>query len=732
MLALVVATLLIPTEGFVSEGIGLTLAGLWLVSLLAWFVGGWMNGTLRFRFTWIDASVLGLCGWCAIASFVQADQADLRAARNGIWLWISAGVAYWLMRQLVDSNVARRTVIRVMLSLVVSICLFGVYQYSVVMPQLRAAWQNDPEAVLGKLGVAAPEGSPEREQIRNRIESREPYSTFALANSFAGFLVPWLVLLVAWLVVSLRGGRRPRNLRPFLGLTLLVFAALALTQSRAAMLAVMVSILLVIAMTWLPRWSVKTRWLLAVAGGMCLLLVGCLLWIGMPDAEFLSEAPKSVLYRVQYWQASAAMAIDHPLFGCGTGNYQQFYTAYKLPEASETISDPHNFFVELFSIAGAPAAVLVIVVFVLVAMLKEDESEAWSSSTHSDEAPLPSWGISVAILVGFVTAMLCEITDGSPLDPFVLWFGLPVAMAVAWILPEANLDTLVRGRWLRIALLGLMLNLLAAGGVTFPAILLVILLLLAMTVDAHDIRSWDVSIRKIACLTGAVLTLVSILGFQRFTYGPLMQTRLLVAEARDLHRHGYSDQAAETLEAAGAADPSNAQPWLLLSQHHHQALLSRDDSTAGEKMLLAMDAATDRSLRSSKQQQRFGDLALSAYRRTGDNVYLNVAVDRYERAVTLYPNGHFEHAILAWAKWVAGDTIAARQHAETSLQIDAQHPHQEQKLQSRRIHDTVSEVDDRQQFRMLAESSNIKQLMLALCGQDQSFPDQVIQSDSGQ
>ncbi len=50
------------------------------------------------------------------------------------------------------------------------------------------------------------------------------------------------------------------------------------------------------------------------------------------------------------------MIADHPWLGCGPGNFQDFYTQYKLPEASEEIADPHNFLLEIWATAGTPAA----------------------------------------------------------------------------------------------------------------------------------------------------------------------------------------------------------------------------------------------------------------------------------------------------------------------------------------------------------------------------------------
>ena len=43
------------------------------------------------------------------------------------------------------------------------------------------------------------------------------------------------------------------------------------------------------------------------------------------------------------------------MLGVGPGNFQQTYPAYKLPQASESVADPHNFLLEVWATAGGPA-----------------------------------------------------------------------------------------------------------------------------------------------------------------------------------------------------------------------------------------------------------------------------------------------------------------------------------------------------------------------------------------
>ena len=79
---------------------------------------------------------------------------------------------------------------------------------------------------------------------------------------------------------------------------------------------------------------------------------------GYLDLQVLSEAKKSLGYRLEYWQATAAMIRDYPLSGCGVGNFQAYYAKYKLPQSSEMVADPHNFLFEIAATSGLPALAL--------------------------------------------------------------------------------------------------------------------------------------------------------------------------------------------------------------------------------------------------------------------------------------------------------------------------------------------------------------------------------------
>ena len=129
---------------------------------------------------------------------------------------------------------------------------------------------------------------------------------------------------------------------------------LLLTKSRAGYLAVVAGAGLLWCVARLEKGGPRARFLWGGAAAVALLaILGAS--TGALDREVFSEAGKSLGYRMQYWQSTLSMIHDHPLLGVGPGQFQDHYTTYKLPEASEEVQDPHNFLLEVWATAGTPA-----------------------------------------------------------------------------------------------------------------------------------------------------------------------------------------------------------------------------------------------------------------------------------------------------------------------------------------------------------------------------------------
>ena len=376
MTALFVAWPLYPSESAATNGDGLSAVMLWISLAVFWLLaaigrsnkssplplgeGPGVRAAIEnsprpmgegpgVRVGWIDAAVLLLLLCFAASTLWAVRHGSPRPAINVFWEWVGLGLCFLLARQLIDTQREVRALAAVMVALAVALAGYGLYQQAYEMPQTRALYRADPDAALRAAGVWAPPGSPQRKLFEDRLESPEPTATFALTNSLAGFLAPWLVVLAGIGCMELRNRKR---LAGAIILLLPIGICLFLTHSRSGCIAALLGIALVwpIVRAKTIRFGWKIPLAIALAGGA---LIAAAAATGKLDYKM---AERSFGYRLQYWRSSLVMIGDHPWLGCGPGNFQDDYTRYKLPTASEEVADPHNFLLEIWSTAGTPAA----------------------------------------------------------------------------------------------------------------------------------------------------------------------------------------------------------------------------------------------------------------------------------------------------------------------------------------------------------------------------------------
>ena len=374
MISLLVARSLYPSESAASQGDGLPMVMLWLSLAVIWLTGAIGSPRFRLRFGPVDAAVLALVAWQCIAAVHAVQYGSPRPAWNMLWEWVGLGMVFFLARQLIDDAREARAVVAAMIALMAAISVYGIYQRAIELPALQGQYAADPEGMLRENGLNYPPGTPLRDLLERRLANREPPGTFALTNSLAAALAPWLVVGLGTAAAAWR--HRGRWIG-WLVCLVPIAVCLLLTKSRSGYAAAAVGI------GWLALCSRHTpcavrpaapvarfflgncrllavgtrrvpatgkRWLAAAV------LVAGFAAVAVFSAGFgKSAATTSFGYRVQYWQATLQMIADRPWFGCGPGNFQDVYTQYKLPDASEEVADPHNFLLEVWATAGTPA-----------------------------------------------------------------------------------------------------------------------------------------------------------------------------------------------------------------------------------------------------------------------------------------------------------------------------------------------------------------------------------------
>lgn len=724
--ALALATPLVPSEGAIREGTYAVLATCWCLLLVGWTLLVLATARSTLRFGWTELIGGGFILWHSLSALTWLGHGNDRQTLNTLWMVVGYGLTVLLLRQVVCHARRARVLIALLLWLATSLAATGYVQYFVTMPALRAEYQRNPERALRERGLSTDPDSPQRLQFENRLNSVEPLATFALTNSLAGFLAPWLIVALA---IGLATLREPSLRRTLVGAALLaafLAGCLLLTKSRTALLATTAGVVLLGLYGRRGGWRIGWR-LPAMAASTAVLISLGVVYVGGLDAEVLSEAPKSVLYRLEYWRGAAAMIADHPLFGCGPGNFQEAYAAYKLPQASEMVADPHNFLLEIWATAGTPAILLLLALAAgfTVDLLRVAQRPA-PSALHATSEALDLWPTDAilyygsgltALVLGFCLAVLGDFpldTLGNLPIPILWWVGLPLLPLTGWLLkPWIENGDLPLGAVI-CALLVLAINLLAAGAFTFPGVVLTGLILIPIAMPlavpatpAGDARSlattgsWlgrlpaDLPLSRAAAsgLCAAAFGLAILcLGTQ---YQPVLNSRLSMRIAMHHLQAGETAAAERAAQAAAAADPWSQDPWRLLAELHFQRFLAQPTEDEWTQFSTAADALLARIPRHHGQHFQRGNWHFLAWQRgqaaglpaNGQSQRLSTALASYRAALVRYPNQALYHGQLAWALQASGDTQAARAAADRAKALDDAMPHADQKLAGRRIAD---------------------------------------------
>ncbi|QDV83221.1 O-antigen ligase family protein [Planctomycetes bacterium TBK1r] len=442
----------------------------------------------------LDVLVWTLAAWMMIAALASCPPGNLRQATNEAWVWIAAAAVLTAARRLLVDRPNRAALFSLCCAVATGMAVHALHQQWISLPQIRAEYLADPDAVLQAAGVDAPAGSAQRMVFANRLLDGGPTATFALANSLAAVL---LVVVLAPLAI-LRGGSavnqsgadvRSGWSRAFLLLlSVLGVAALFATRSRSALVACLLAGLWI----WMRggrSGEVKRVRLIAGAALLALsisgvVLVALLLW---GDDEWMAAAPASLEFRLQYWKATARLLWDHPIVGAGPGGFQAMYLRYRLPIANESIADPHNFLFETLAAGGFVGGWLLTLASIACLMTcRRTATGAGTSRTDaSDDVIEDSLAGETQVVSRWMIGGACSslglvwsfaLISGQLPDLQASVFAVPVAVAAGWLTHRSLRDaSTAQLRLLGSSiLLAMMTHLTVSGGWTVPGVAMVI------------------------------------------------------------------------------------------------------------------------------------------------------------------------------------------------------------------------------------------------------------------
>jgi hypothetical protein len=376
---------------------------------------------------------------------------------------------------------------------------------------------------------------------------------------------------------------------------------------------------------------------------------------------------------LEYWKSTTKMIGDRPFFGVGPGNFQDFYTQYKLPAASEEIRDPHSWLFEIAATAGLPALLVLCVVLaagvyrIVIAKPQEVVDDARSIS---------DWfvygGAATALIVAFILGPLA----GLPFGIEKLLCGLAVGGTALYALRDWVRQGNLSPQMIAIAIGVMMVNLLAAGGIMYPGVAGTLWLLLALSLNLAEPRVFAPSKLVPATALGAIVVLALV---QYLTgYSPVLQCQGAMLEALNVANNPQAQE--QVLMFATEVDPRAAEPWQELAAMRLRAWEAQGGAGSLQDFRQASQRLLELRPHSASAHRLVGKWWLQVYEKSPTPGNADNAVVNLSRAVELYPNHPVIRSELAIALSDAGNRTAAQREAQKSMELDGATPHADKKL----------------------------------------------------
>jgi len=326
-------------------------ANLWVemcvfIAAMCWLVRMAMLRHLRLARTGVGLPLLALLAIAAVSTLRSPHKA---ASVSTLLEWLSYAVLFVVLVNLTSATLDRRFVLRLVWASAFAVCLYGLFQQFVNLPLLREQILADKQRVLLELRLRPEDYNNLAARASGRI-----FSTFLLANSFAGFLALVVPGYVGYVLDRLRAGdrRKPFLIASALWLAM-ALACLLLTFSKGGWVAFAVGAALFCAMLGKGLLRRHWRWAAGIAVAAAI-VIGALFATGVVPTRIMDV-------RAGYWRTAWAMAKGNLLGGVGLGTFGSHYGSYRWVFARVT-QQAHNDYLQVLAELG----VLGLAAFLLV------------------------------------------------------------------------------------------------------------------------------------------------------------------------------------------------------------------------------------------------------------------------------------------------------------------------------------------------------------------------------
>ncbi len=661
------------------------------ISFILWFTYGLCTKKFIYRFTAIEIGLFLFCIAALIASFAASNK---RAAITEAVCFITPVLMAILLVQILDSPPKIKLVLVVIAALGVVSAYQCADQFFTSNQVMIDQYESDPQSILEPLGIQS--GSIRQFFLEHRLYSKDIRGFFTNGNSAGSFAM--LAVFAAVAVSIGKFKRRSPTSSPFSIITsavaiVIIVLGLILTHSKGTLIASLIAAAMFIVLLYFGSWLQKHKKAVPL---VCLLLFITAVCAAASYGLAHGRLPggSSMLVRWQYWHASAKMCADHWLTGVSPGNFANFYTHYKPPEALESVSNPHNFLLAILTQYG-PLGLVGFLALVFLPLWKTIPSlgpDINSSLQATDRQPsfktlAAIYLIIISIALLLIRPMIMSTPLGDTLEVFIyliftLYISPVIVFAVGfWLLTANEKEQTAHNTGTAAALLCAVLAVLLHNLIDFaifePPVLTVFWAIIACLIAANWRQNFNrqltLSPSPLAKVIAAALALIIIAAFSRFAFWPVYKSTTAISKAYLALSYGRPRQAQNLLNLADdPLDPTApALSGKLYLQNYSETQNARPALLEKAEACFLTAVARDRA--DFENYENLSDvykLLANTAKKQNKTHWLNSALDSIESAVECYPgNARLRIKMAEIAEQLGKNNIAIAQY-QKAIEIE--------------------------------------------------------------
>ncbi len=667
---------------FYDNFLSISISSLLIIAAAVWFAVRLSGG--KYRLSGLDYGVLIFAAACVISTITASNR---RTAITSSITILSAMLTAVVLSNLLQTIERKKVLLFVLIGMAAANVYQCTEQYFSSNKLMIEDYKTEPAVQLQKLGIKP--GSFEHMLYEHRLYSKDVRGFFTTGNSVGSLLVLAIFCTFAAFDFRVKLSEKKNTLKRLwfpIVLLLVLFAGLFESHSKGAIASLAAAGCLLLLSVRFGQIFRRHRGFIIISV-IILIILSVIFIVSYGVTHNKLPGGNSMLVRWQYWSATAKIIAGHLITGIGGGNFGTYYTQYKIPQALETVRDPHCFVLNILSQYGiiGLAGFCMAIFWPIITRRKQDKTPIIPAENGLTALAKAS-GISIVLVLLFVRPIFVRVEIIS--NFYVIIYVLTIMYAAPafflgttlWLCRRTEEQTKTRQIFHAAILCGLaavLIHNLIDFALFEPGIMTAFWACIALV--SSDYRPNNITgstlkpnkTRKAILAASAIITAASLIWFCII---PTAKTAVKTEKAKLFFAYGEIEEGTALLLDASADDILNPTPAafagkMLLYKFEMNPGNSPDVLLSAEKSLLT---AIRRDKADYKNYENLAKVYETLAQITPDRrrLWFKKAFSAFQQALERYPASPELHIEFAETCRQLGKTDLAIEHYKKAIEIE--------------------------------------------------------------